>query len=883
MDNSKVPIDSNNPQNLNSANINKKQQSNALPAPNGFVGGIIIGNPHKINVDDNFRVLNLSGRDLRFQWSIVVMNYCNKDVQQASEIYKKLFVNYDEFMYPTNCGTNKLYREAFDHEFGIFITDKKAEIHHPQPNTEGILVPPNKYLTDYEEHILQAIDTHRCVQIVAPPGTGKTVLMNHIASKRLCIIVIPFNSQISLYKKIPQPYNPQIFYPFILGQPATPQQMKAQKIATSDFNYVCVKQKEKIPSSQVVKNKEHPVRKPFSKLERNMDFKDVPSEIEIEKIVDPNYLRFDPDNTNVCVWDRFVQKISYLNEDFRNHIIIIDESHLLFTDRSYRKAAVRFVRRIRKFKGKVVLVTATPTWEHKLFNIDHTLTFFRDRNPVRLNWIDTCNPYNTIERLVDILRRSQSKIVVFSDVSARKLYENCVAKGKYNPDEITMVHSKFWDQSGNNATEVLDNEMLDRSLTICTRIAYAGINFKNKKEKIIVIIEVNPKTDAAYIIQALGRIREADVDAYVVFDERVHEDASAEERLMAAKELEKHTNNPVVKNFLFEEEKYTNWYVEKQLEEYYSSEADKRVIIENLCKSGYIEVFDYGSDRYARRRKMPNEYKRQESDRFIEEIIDKESKEPIDFSQPASSYWLEWLRRYHGILLDMHSKDVKLYTNLREEGSSIEVDTILTELEDLVKLCKMSKHDRKRLRDDYKKYASEVTKTWICPLAISIFTRKCKELHEILSKVIVIKGITKEDDGNNTEDGLSIEDVFDAKIDIIERNKAIIKVIRSENGKKGDKAKKSMGGKKGNRMGKSEGGRKGGQKSSRKMSVTLEWIGDNDLRPDGLDNQGRITFESKTLCCEYLRVGSECFYKFCNTNDGAKKLRKFWKIIKTEE
>ena len=57
MDNSKVPIDSNNPQNPNSANIKKKQQPNAVPAPNGHAGGIIIGNPHKINVDDNFRVL----------------------------------------------------------------------------------------------------------------------------------------------------------------------------------------------------------------------------------------------------------------------------------------------------------------------------------------------------------------------------------------------------------------------------------------------------------------------------------------------------------------------------------------------------------------------------------------------------------------------------------------------------------------------------------------------------------------------------------------------------------------------------------------------------------------------------------------------------------
>ena len=391
-----------------------------------------------------------------------------------------------------------------------------------------------------------------------------------------------------------------------------------------------------------------------------------------------------------------------------------------------------------------------------------------------------------------------------------------------------------------------------------------------------MIIEVNSNTDAAYIIQALGRIRKADVEAYVVFDERVHEDVSVKERLMAATELKKHKDNPVVNNFLIDEEKYTNWNVEEQLEEYYSSEAGKGVIIKNLCKCGYIEVFDYGSDRYARRRKMPNEYKRQESDRFIEEIIVKESSKSFDFSQPAASYQKEWLGRYNSIVDCMHPKDVKLYTTLRKEGSSIEVDTIMAELEDLVKLCKMSKHPRKRLLNDYKKYADEVTKGWRCLLAINIFENKCKELSEILSKVIIFKGIPKEDD-------LSYKDLLDAKVKTIKENKARIKVIRSDNGKKGNKAKKSAGGKKGNRTGKSEGGRKGGQKSSRRMSVTLEWIGDENLRPDGLDNQGRITFESKTLCCEYLRVGSECFYKFCNTNGGATKLSKIWKILKNEE
>ncbi|MCR4738066.1 MAG: hypothetical protein K5846_07880 [Bacteroidales bacterium] len=183
-----------------------------------FDGDIIIGNLHKVNVDDNYRVVNLSGEGLRLQWSIVVMNYCRNDVNKASQIYKELFVNHNEFMYPTKCQTNTIYRQAFDREFGIFVTDKRVEIHSPRDNINGTVVKDDQWLLDYGDEIVQTIDRYKCVQVVAPTGTGKTFFMSHLASKRKCIIVVPFNSQIYLYKKIPVKPNKQN-HPFVFGKP----------------------------------------------------------------------------------------------------------------------------------------------------------------------------------------------------------------------------------------------------------------------------------------------------------------------------------------------------------------------------------------------------------------------------------------------------------------------------------------------------------------------------------------------------------------------------------------------------------------------------------------------------------------------------------------
>jgi hypothetical protein len=841
-----------------------------------FDGDIIIGNPHKVNVDDNYKVVNLSGEGLRLQWSIVVMNYCRNDIYKASQIYKELFVNYDEFMYPTKYQINTIYRQAFDREFGIFVTDKRVEIHSPHDNTNGIVVKDNQWLLDYGDKIVQTIDQYKCVQVVAPTGTGKTFFMNHLASKRKCILVVPFNSQIYLYKKIPdKPNKPN--YPFVFGKPdpdPTPEEIEAERIAKTDYNYVCVKQKKVIDNRECIKYSDA-VKEPFVGLKRTVDQEDKPMTVEVEYEIPGEKIRFDPEKSNVCVWDQFANRIYGLDTQFHDHIIVVDESHLLFCDRSYRESAVRFITLLKKFKGKIVLVTATPTWEHQLLSIDKTLTFQRKRELVKLKWIDTINTYSTIERLIDVLRGTNSIIVVFSDVNARMLYENCLAKEKYKGDEITMLHSKFLDNSKNNAIDVLNKELLDRKLTICTKIAYAGINFKNENEKIIVIIEVNQNTDYAYVIQALGRIRNAEVEAYVVFDRREYSEESVANRMMATQELKTHQDDPIVSAFLLDEEKNTNWDVEKQLEIYYSKEADKEVIIEKICKCGYVEVWDYGRDQFAPGRKEINEYKRKESDLFIETVINTDYHEPLDFSRPSTGYKQEWLIRYHRILNDMRQEDVKEYTKLRKEKSTIQIDAIMEELEDLIGLAKMPSNIQVELRDNYMKYAEKATKNWESSLAKSLITRKCKTLSSILNRVFITNGITRLDE-------YSLDILLNAKTDMIEEAKMKISVIRSKNGKKGDKKKKSEGGKKGNKDGKIAGGRKGGKKSSRKQAITLEWIGDDDQRPDGLDEMGRIRFESKTLCRDYLGVGSECFSKFCKTHAEGVKLCRKWKIVKIE-
>lgn len=817
-----------------------KQQDDDTTA--GFRGNFICTNRKKIRVDRNFKILNRTGYDVRLQWSIVVMWYCHNNKEEAKKIYKQLFLNPEDFVFPDKYIPNSNFKNAFDVTFGVIETDKEPIEHTPSSEVAGTLIDDGKWLSDYKDFIINAINTDHRLHIIAPTGAGKTQLMNQIGSEKLCIIVTPYNSQLLLYSKIPQPPIPVPSYPFILGQPypePTAEEIAAREFANSPFNVVISGHAHILQEGSLQQNGTH----------------------------------FDETKTNICIWDQFVTLAEVtLNTYFKDHIIFIDESQLLFTDRNYRETAGKLIDLINNFEGKVVMMTATPTLEHKLIRTNRTLEFYRKRKDVNVLWIDTVNPYKMMTKLVAISQNKNKKTVVFSDPHSKVLYENCIAYKKYKIEEITMIHASFLRAPFNNAMEVMRNEILDRKLTICTKFAYAGINFKNN-EPIDIVIEASSTTDYAYIQQAIGRIRNADVVVYVVHDTINHTKNSAEERECAVKELVKNKKNEIV-NALFSnnDEGYRNWDAEKELEQYYKTESQKEVVIKKLCESGYIRVWDCGTDKNVGRRRLKNEYKRLESEYLINEIIQNQ-KIPSYYSYDCnrSSYVQDWLKKLNWLegIDSISEESIINYIDIRKKNSTIQIDAMIRELEEVMEVCDLPIETQNKLRDSYLEYVAEIGLNSM--LAKKVVARQCKRYSELLRKF--------EFDDKRDSINMDIEELIEHWYDDLEEQNIRIHEKRSACGKKGNTEGKAEGGRKGDRKRKAEGGRIGGETSSRRMSIELEYIGEEKDKPEGLDANNHVYFDNRFECCRYVGVSSATFCKFCNHDDGAWKLRKKWKIV----
>ena len=110
-------------------------------------------------------------------------------------------------------------------------------------------------------------------------------------------------------------------------------------------------------------------------------------------------------------------------------------------------------------------------------------------------------------------------IVLFDDMNAAKIYEKLVMDGYGSL--ISYIRADRKDTE--DFIRLRDNEMLEKKVTICTCIAFNGLNFKNTNEKILVVGSIQQgKTTACQIIQQIGRIRNSKVIAKYFFNDRIY-------------------------------------------------------------------------------------------------------------------------------------------------------------------------------------------------------------------------------------------------------------------------------------------------------------------------------------------------------------------------
>lgn len=503
-----------------------------------FHGTFTIGNPHTLEIGSDFVRCGFSGNDLRWKIGNCFNYLCGWDREKAQKYLDTYFVGRGRRCVPTaNKNYDRNVMEWLEREFDIMVVEKALKLKVEQSNTNAIQLANDEWVWDKQEEIVDALNNNQKLLLVSNTGTGKTDFIRKYAiAHEKTTIVTPFNSMLTQYSGAE----------FNVISSAT----------RNDFSYTC---------------------------------------------------------TNVTIWDQLVKN---WQEILRNtETLVLDESHTLFSDRSYRASAVKVLNVINdNFKGKLLCVTATPTKEADLLGITTTLEYQRARKPVTCNIVLTSNVYGSIKKIVGEHHNGYNKrrLALFDNRYARRAYDEFSYDTGF--EKYTLVHSRTLNATKSDdfgldrfisppkgyerAVDCIKSEQMNDNITFFTSIAYSGLNFNDEEDYDVVVTYEFGKTDAAYIIQALGRLRKArnitlwlvagaeSKANYVDIDTRLEWRETLDNAMEADEEISELFGNG--KDWTGDDQYEPTVEVLKELEDYYTNENNLKTIVKKLMATGYI-------------------------------------------------------------------------------------------------------------------------------------------------------------------------------------------------------------------------------------------------------------------------------------------------------
>lgn len=288
----------------------------------------------------------------------------------------------------------------------------------------------------------------------------------------------------------------------------------------------------------------------------------------------------------VMVWDQAVKHW----DEIKNRHLIIDEAHTLFFDRTYRDSAVKLMIKIKEQNAHTTFITATPAGEKNLLNMKQ-IRFYKKRDVISLDIKATKNigwaEYNYIKSCID--NHYFDKIVMLDDMNAKIVYEKLVVEG-YG-DIISYIRSSTKDTQ--DFIDLREKELLTKPITICTCVAFNGLNFKNENENILVVGSIYlGQTTSNEIVQQVGRIRKCNVKGIYFYDPTKQYKYDVESKEIRAKEMNDLMINGISDTLLQYDRRYLNpEYVDaqKQIEKYINEHSNIDVIIEEMNEHGYFK------------------------------------------------------------------------------------------------------------------------------------------------------------------------------------------------------------------------------------------------------------------------------------------------------
>lgn len=407
----------------------------------------------------------------------------------------------------------------------------------------------------------------------------------------------------------------------------------------------------------------------------------------------------------VMIWDQAIKHW----ESIKDRHFIIDEAHTLFFDRTYRDAAIKLILKLKENNNWVTFITATPAGEKKLFNMKQ-IHFYKKREIINMDIKTTSNiewsQYNYIKKCID--ENWYDKIVLLDDTSAKKIYEqfiiNCYG------DNISYIRSST--KESKDFIDLRDSELLKKKLTICTCVAFNGLNFKNQNENILVIGSIQQGvTTSGQIIQQIGRIRNSKVKGVYFYNPSkiIEEDIDGKEQ--KAIEFNNLVVHGVPDTFLSYERKYLeNDYTnaKREIQEYQRKHSNINDIVYELSTCGYIKGKVEEDLKTNDTKNMSLAIKRKESDELKDDIINNRFYD----NEYDTEYKSKWAKDINYIISNPFYSGIDLNTfiDMFSKGNKHKlIETYISNVKEIIRYTQVDNEEYIRTINNINLYASMIS------------------------------------------------------------------------------------------------------------------------------------------------------------------------------
>ena len=375
--------------------------------------------------------------------------------------------------------------------------------------------------------------------------------------------------------------------------------------------------------------------------------------------------------------------------------IIIDESHILFSDCGFRPALYKLIKLIQGTpRAKVITVTATPSGEIDLLGIKDYFTIVKPKQIINTTVVNCEKNCSTeLWKQISIGYKRYDKVFVATDCWNKSTYGRAIAS--WGEQEVALIRAS---EKGSTDFEALRaEERLTKKVTIATRLAYNGLNFNNSGRILVISVFFPGITDIAAVLQTVGRLRKANTDLVVIVGKK--DALSAEERRQLAEAIRDNWTHCELSDSEVEILEDDIFAAQALIEEYEKENSTVDNLKNTLLKAGYFRVSETTDDQESG---IADPIKRKVSDLFVENLESDTVEYRVGDRYEDKLYNQLYLKYTEARKNTRKEEILKIY-NLKKERGGVLLWTVLAELLAAEKVLSLSDTEWEEYKTGYKK------------------------------------------------------------------------------------------------------------------------------------------------------------------------------------